>query len=95
MCTQLPSAPLRGPQVCPQDINVHSWKTTEMSPRGTFSNIVLLLLKKKKILFIYFERERKGEREGEKHQCVVVSPVPPTGDLARNLGMCPGWASNQ
>ena len=68
MCTQLPSAPLRGPQVCPQDINVHSWKTTEMSPRGTFSNIVLLLLKKKKILFIYFERERKGRKEGEKHQ---------------------------
>ena len=23
-----------------------------------------------------------GEREGEKHQCVVTSPAPPTGDLA-------------
>ena len=31
----------------------------------------------------------EGEREGEKHQCVVASHVPPTGDLAYNLGMCP------
>ena len=36
-----------------------------------------------------------GEREGEKHQCVVASPVAPTGDLARNPGMCPDWESNQ
>ena len=34
------------------------------------------------ILFICFWREVKGEREGEKHQCVVASHVPPTGDLA-------------
>ena len=26
---------------------------------------------------------------GEKHQCVVASRVSPTGDLARNPGMCP------
>ena len=32
--------------------------------------------------FIYLLRERKGRREGEKHQCVVASRVPPTGDLA-------------
>ena len=24
---------------------------------------------------------RKGEREGEKHQCVIASHSPPTGDL--------------
>ena len=24
----------------------------------------------------------EGEREGEKHQCVVASPMPPTGDWA-------------
>ena len=29
-----------------------------------------------------------GEREGEKHQCVVASCVPPTGDLAYNPDMC-------
>ena len=33
-------------------------------------------------LFIFRERGREGEREGEKHQCVVASPVPPTGALA-------------
>ena len=31
----------------------------------------------------------KGGRKGEKHQCVVASFVPPTGDLACNPGMCP------
>ena len=45
-----------------------------------------------KILFL--ERVREGERKGEKHQCVVASHVPPTGDLARNPGMYPDWESN-
>ena len=27
---------------------------------------------------------REGERKGEKRQCVVVSHVAPTGDLARS-----------
>ena len=49
----------------------------------------------KRFLFILRERGREGEREGEKHQCVVVSHVPPSGDLARNPGMCPDWESNQ
>ena len=49
----------------------------------------------KKILFIYFtERGREGEREGEKHQCVVASHVPPIGDPAHNPGMCPDQESN-
>ena len=48
-----------------------------------------------KTLFIIFtEREREGEREVERHQCVVTSPAPPTGDLTRNTGMCPDWDSN-
>ena len=38
---------------------------------------------------------RGGEREGEKHQCVVAPRVPPTGDLAYNPSMCPDWESNQ
>ena len=33
-------------------------------------------------LFIFRQRVRKGERKGEKHQCVVASHAPPTGDLA-------------
>ena len=39
-------------------------------------------------MFIYFYREGKGEREGEKHQS-VASCTPPTGDLAHNPGRCP------
>ena len=31
----------------------------------------------------------EGEREVEKHQCVVASHMPPPGDLACNPGMCP------
>ena len=41
------------------------------------------------------DRGREGEREGKKHQCVVASHVPLTGDLARNPGMCPDWEWNQ
>ena len=41
------------------------------------------------------ERGREGEREEEKHQCVVASHTPPTGDLACKPGMCPDWESNQ
>ena len=40
-------------------------------------------------LFIFRERGREGEREGEKHQCVVASHMAPIGDLACNPGMCP------
>ena len=48
-----------------------------------------------KILFIYFlERRREGEREGNKHQCVVASHAPPTADLAHNSGICPDWELN-
>ena len=34
-------------------------------------------------LFIFKERGREGEgeEEGDNHQCVVASRVPPTGDL--------------
>ena len=39
-------------------------------------------------LFIFTQRGREGEREGEKHQCVVASCALPMGDLARNPDMC-------
>ena len=44
-------------------------------------------------IYLYLERGQ-GEREGEKHKCVVASCVPPTGDLVTNPGMCPDWESN-
>ena len=47
------------------------------------------------LFFFKRERGREGEGEGEKHQCVVASHAPPTGDLAHNPGMCPNWESNQ
>ena len=45
-------------------------------------------------LFIFRQRGREGEREGEKYQCVVASYVAPSGDLAHNPGMCPDKESN-
>ena len=45
-------------------------------------------------LFILREGKEKREGEGEKPQCVLASYTPPTGDLARNPGMCPDWESN-
>ena len=44
-----------------------------------------------KVLFNYF---LERGREGEKHQCVVASCTPPTGDLAQNSGMFPAWELN-
>ena len=47
-----------------------------------------------KILFIFRQREKEGERDGEKHHCVVASLTPTIGDLACHPGMCPSWESN-
>ena len=44
--------------------------------------------------FCLFFREGKGEREGEKYQCVVTSHMLPTRNLAYKPGMCPEWESN-
>ena len=52
--------------------------------------IIIIIIKD----FIFRERGREGQREGEKYWYVVASPAPPTGDLARNPGMCPDWESN-
>ena len=45
--------------------------------------------------FIFTKSGKEGEREGDKHQCVVASHVPPTGDLAHNPGMCPDQESTR
>ena len=37
----------------------------------------------------------EGEREGEKHQCVIASHTPPTGDLAHNPGIALDQELNQ
>ena len=46
------------------------------------------------LFYLFLERGREGERDGEKHQRVVASRGPLTGDLARNPGMCPDWELN-
>ena len=37
---------------------------------------------------------REKEREREKRHCVVASHVSPTGNLARNSGICHDWELN-
>ena len=59
------------------------------------SPIFFFTLKKIFYLFIFGVRAREGEREGVKHQCMVASHAPPTGDLTHNPGMCPDWELNQ
>ena len=49
----------------------------------------------KDFIYLFLERGREREREGEKQQCVLASHAPPTGDLARNPGMCPDWESDR
>ena len=69
-----------------------------ISFKGAKDQVVYCHLRRKNFLFLkdlFLERGKEGEREGDKQQCVVASPVPPTGDLACNLGMCPDWESNQ
>ena len=60
----------------------------------TTFNIYLCCFLLKQRFYSFLER-REGEREGEKHQCVVASHAPPTGDLAHNPGMCPDREWNQ
>ena len=57
---------------------------------GLFCNYQFVLLFFLRFyLFLFRQRRREGEREGEKHQCVVASHTPHTGDLACNPGTCP------
>ena len=44
-----------------------------------------------KNLFIFKQTGREGEREGEKHQCVVASHTSTNGDPAHNPGMFSHW----
>ena len=57
-----------------------------MNPQNYFLKI---------FIYLFFRQSgREGEREGEKHQCVVASCTSPAGDLAHNPGMCPDWKTN-
>ena len=49
----------------------------------------------KDFIYLFLERGGEGEREGEKHQCVVAYCVPSTWGLARNPDMGPTLTGNQ
>ena len=80
-------------QVDPRDAAQHPelHGTVPTTKNSLVPNVLLLRF----YVFIFRERGREGEREGEKHQCVVASRAPPTGDLAHNPGMCPDCELNQ
>ena len=45
--------------------------------------------------YSFLESGERKEKEREKHQCVAASHATPTGDLARNSGVCPDGESEQ
>ena len=63
--------------------------------KGTHFKCTIRLGVFKDFIYLFLERGREGDREGEKHQCVVAFHTPPTGDLACKPVMCPDWESNQ
>ena len=73
-------------------ITIQTLKKYNSRMSGTLE---IAFFKRRFYIFICRQRERVGEREEEKRQCVVVSCVPPTGDLACNPGMRPDWELNQ
>ena len=44
--------------------------------------------------YLFLDRREGREKERERNINVVAASVPPTGDLARNPGMCPDWELN-
>ena len=62
------------------------------------SKTVLFLLN----FYLFLERRERREKERERENTdvpeiplLVASHTPPTGDLARNQGMCPDWDPNR
>ena len=53
--------------------------------------LTLILVPFPFLIFCLFIFRETGRREGEKHQCMVASCAPPTGDLACNPGICSKW----
>ena len=70
----------------------HKRKNYEYEDRlkkdDNFKRCCFLFIVFLKILFIFREMGREGEREGEKYQSVVASHTPPTGDPACNPSVC-------
>ena len=74
--------------------SVRALMSHSLSPKDLLNSSdcpLTLAFKDSYLLFRETGREKERER---KHQCVVASRAPPTGDLARNPGMCPDWELN-
>ena len=56
--------------------------------------VVFIFILFKDFIYLFLDRGERREK-GEKHQCVVATHAPPTGDLACSPGMCPDWELNQ
>ena len=93
---------INGPQtyVCYKNRSVLRWKITLLSTytiEGKLPHLkrfqkIHLCSFFKDFICLFLERGREGKRG--KHQCVVASRTPPTGDLAQNPSTCPDWESN-
>ena len=59
-----------------------------------YIQLCILILFLNDFIYLFLDTGREGERQEEKHQCVVASLVPPTWDLDCNPGMCPDRESN-
>ena len=71
------------------------WLYTKCSAYGALSNVYDHLFLKRFYLFNFRERGREGEREGEKHQCVVASHTPPNWGPGPQPRHVPCWELNQ
>ena len=49
----------------------------------------------KDFIYLFLERGKKGERKGEKHQCVLASPCPLLGTWPTTQACALDWESNQ
>ena len=81
-----------------QSLILQGWSSCHWIPATLVTSLPSSALQHtsiKILLFIFRERGKEGEKEGEKNQCVVASCKTPTGDLACNPGLWPDWESNQ
>ena len=59
------------------------------------SAMTLMTRSLKDFIYLFLDRGEGREKERERNINVVAASAPPTGDLARNPGMCPDWELNQ
>ena len=95
MCGCLSCAPYWGPGLQPRNVpglviqSAIPWLAGHSVHWATLARVFF-----KDFLFIFREKGREGERNGEKHW-LVAPRRPPTGDPSSNPNMCPDQELNQ